>query len=84
MSLHWCGSYIVDINKDHAPSRDHVVPLSRGGRDTIDNIIVVCRRCNNLKGDLTLPEWLEHLVADDEPEALYVKAIVNRIEEAES
>lgn len=30
-------------------SRDHVRPLSKGGRDTWNNVVTACRRCNNLK-----------------------------------
>lgn len=38
-----------------APTRDHVIPISRGGRDIIENIEIVCRKCNQDKGSL-LPE----------------------------
>lgn len=30
---------------------DHVVPSSAGGRDYIDNHILLCKECNQLKGD---------------------------------
>ncbi len=30
-------------------SRDHVRPLSKGGKDTWNNVVTACRRCNNLK-----------------------------------
>lgn len=33
-------------------SRDHVIPTSRGGKDTWTNCVTACRRCNNRKGDL--------------------------------
>jgi hypothetical protein len=29
---------------------DHVVPLSKGGKDEIDNVLLVCRSCNARKG----------------------------------
>jgi hypothetical protein len=31
-------------------SRDHVVPVSRGGRDTWTNTVTACRSCNTRKG----------------------------------
>jgi 5-methylcytosine-specific restriction endonuclease McrA len=36
---------------------DHVVPLSRGGDNSLDNLIVACDRCNISKGNLTPSEW---------------------------
>lgn len=36
-------------------SRDHVKPISRGGRDEWTNVVTSCRRCNNRKAD-RLPE----------------------------
>ncbi len=35
----------------NAPQLDHVVPLTRGGPDTLDNCQVVCRKCNRAKSD---------------------------------
>lgn len=36
---------------------DHVVPLSRGGRHTIGNVLPACRSCNSAKQDKFLVEW---------------------------
>lgn len=33
---------------------DHVIPKSKGGTETWDNMVVCCARCNNRKGDRTL------------------------------
>lgn len=35
---------------------DHVLPKSRGGRDTWENLVAACNRCNNRKGDRTPDE----------------------------
>ena len=40
----------------HASTVDHVLPRSRGGRDTWDNLVACCVRCKNLKGDRTPEE----------------------------
>ena len=32
---------------------DHVIPRKFGGRDTWENLVCACIRCNNLKGDRT-------------------------------
>ncbi len=36
-------------------SRDHVVPVSRGGRNVWTNVVTACRSCNTCKSD-RLPE----------------------------
>lgn len=35
---------------------DHVLPKSRGGRDTWENLVTACLRCNTRKGDRTPEE----------------------------
>ena len=39
-----------------ASTIDHVLPKSRGGKDTWENLIACCLRCNNAKGDRTPSE----------------------------
>ncbi|MGW2633794.1 HNH endonuclease [Streptomyces chattanoogensis] len=40
-----------------AEELDHVLPLSRGGRDVAANIVAACRACNASKYTQTLAEW---------------------------
>lgn len=36
-----------------ASTIDHVLPRSRGGEDSWENLVACCLRCNNVKGDRT-------------------------------
>lgn len=39
------------------PDPDHVIPLRRGGHNSIGNILPVCHLCNSDKGTWLLTEW---------------------------
>ncbi len=67
----YCGR---EFPRQHL-TRDHVVPLSRGGRDTWENVVAACFHCNSRKGGRTpqqasmpllavpyRPSWIEHLI----------------------
>jgi len=36
---------------------DHVVPLSKGGSDELDNLRLMCRKHNSEKGDMKLDKY---------------------------
>lgn len=36
---------------------DHIVPLSRGGSDDPDNLVITCEQCNKSKGNRLPHEW---------------------------
>jgi hypothetical protein len=38
-------------------SRDHIVPRSRGGKDTWMNCVTACRSCNQQKGDKLVEQF---------------------------
>lgn len=42
----------------HLIELDHLVPLSKGGNHTADNLRVSCRRCNRVRNDGRLPAQL--------------------------
>jgi len=42
---------------------DHRTPLSRGGTNSIDNVLPACGNCNRKKGQLTEPEFRARLNA---------------------
>jgi 5-methylcytosine-specific restriction endonuclease McrA len=40
-------------------TKDHVVPLSRGGLNTKENRVFACYDCNQWKADYSLEQWLK-------------------------
>jgi hypothetical protein len=66
--------YCGDEFSEGGLTRDHVVPLSRGGRDVWSNVVSACKSCNTRKGGRTpeqahmpllavpyVPNWAEFL-----------------------
>lgn len=43
--------------------QDHMIPLSRGGAHTVENIVPACRSCNAAKGDRTAEEFVAEYAA---------------------
>jgi 5-methylcytosine-specific restriction endonuclease McrA len=50
-----------------ADSIDHVVPRSKGGQHTWDNVVAACRPCNTHKRDRLLHETTMHLRSHPRP-----------------
>ncbi len=48
----YCG---YDMHRGNL-TRDHVIPVSRGGKDAWSNVVTACRSCNNRKGSRTPEE----------------------------
>lgn len=57
----YCGDRGSDL------TLDHVLPRSRGGKTTWENVVASCRRCNSRKRDRTPEEAHMHL--DRQPKA---------------
>lgn len=47
----------------HNLTMDHVIPLTRGGRSTKDNLVPCCKECNNKKKSLLPVEWEEYMTS---------------------
>jgi 5-methylcytosine-specific restriction endonuclease McrA len=51
----YCGRHRTELGYRESLTRDHVVPVSRGGGNGWTNVVTACSRCNLHKGD-ALPE----------------------------
>lgn len=58
---------------------DHVIPKSKGGKDTWDNLVTACKRCNNEKSDLTLEEYGKDIPKPYRPHYLMLIKRVQKI-----
>lgn len=56
-----CGYCGRICNKD-VLSRDHIIPRSKGGRNTWENVVTACSRCNKAKDNRTPKEWGTDLI----------------------
>lgn len=54
-SCQYCGRHRSELRGRQFLTRDHILPLSRGGENTWDNVVTSCSPCNNRKGN-RLPE----------------------------
>ena len=52
---HTC-MYCLDTLADQKLTRDHLIPVSRGGEDVWTNVVTACKKCNQSKADKLLEE----------------------------
>ncbi len=51
----YCGAHIP------SGEPDHILPLIKGGTDSLDNLVWSCASCNREKNDKTIYEWFLHV-----------------------
>lgn len=54
---HWCGERFPAEEL----TMDHIVPVTRGGKASRNNVVPSCRECNSRKKYLLPMEWEEFL-----------------------
>jgi hypothetical protein len=70
----YCGKQFADREL----SCDHIVPTSRGGRNSWVNVVAACKRCNHYKQDRTPEEaHMELLALPYEPNPAEYLALIN-------
>ena len=51
-----CGRHYASLDDFEV---DHIIPVARGGRNSVNNSQVICRACNREKSDkLSLGDWI--------------------------
>ncbi len=55
----YCGAVGVDLQKDC------MLPISRGGRYTLTNVVPACRSCNASKCNVEVTTWMRRKRLDE-------------------
>ena len=71
----YCGAVGVPLQ------RDCVLPLSRGGRYTMENIVPACRSCNASKSNDEVTGWLRRKKLDERAFLLRHRAYLDGLAE---
>jgi len=72
----YCGAHNI-----RQLTLDHVIPQSKGGPDSWDNLVTACKTCNSQKADLTLEEYGKEIPTPYRPHYLMLMKSVHYIPE---
>ncbi len=76
----YCGRHRSQLRGRQFLTRDHVLPISRGGKNRWENVVTACSKCNNRKGDrLPREAGMEVNTVPREPNHVHLVWAVRRI-----
>ncbi len=84
-SCQYCGRHRSELKGRQFLTRDHILPLSRGGDNSWENVVTSCSPCNNRKGN-RLPEeaGMKLLCEPREPNHVQLVWAVRRLTPAQA
>ena len=81
----YCGRHRRELGYRESLTRDHLIPLSRGGGNTWANVVTACSKCNLKKGNqLPLECGLSPLNAPHEPNHIELIWAVRKVTPAQA
>ena len=76
----YCGRTQYELRPREALTRDHVIPISRGGLNVWTNVVTACSPCNTRKSNHLLREIGMHLLQEPtEPHFVHLAWAVRRL-----
>jgi 5-methylcytosine-specific restriction endonuclease McrA len=76
----YCGRSVAELRPRHALTRDHLIPLSRGGTNDWSNVVTACSPCNTRKANNLPSEIGMHpLASPGEPHFVHLSWAVRRL-----
>jgi 5-methylcytosine-specific restriction endonuclease McrA len=81
----YCGKHRHELRGRQFLTRDHVLPVSRGGGNSWDNVVTSCSPCNNRKGGrLPREAGLRLLSQPTEPNYVHLVWVVRSVSSAQA
>lgn len=79
-SCQYCGRHRSELRGRQFLTRDHILPISRGGTNTWQNVVTSCSPCNNRKGNSVPGEaGMKLLTTPHEPNYVHLVWAVRRV-----
>ena len=81
----YCGKHRTQLKGREFLTRDHIVPVSKGGGNMWENVVTACSPCNNRKGNhLPAEVGMQPLHPPHEPNYVELVWAVRRITPAQA
>ena len=81
----YCGRTAADLRPRESLTRDHLIPMSRGGTNDWSNVVTACSPCNTRKGNRLPDEIGMHpAVTPSEPHFVHLSWAVRRLTPTQS
>ncbi|MDB4905838.1 MAG: endonuclease [Gemmatimonadetes bacterium] len=81
----YCGRHQLELRPREALTRDHLIPISRGGLNLWTNVVTACSPCNTRKGNRLPDEIGMHpLTHPVEPHFVHLSWAVRRLTPTQS
>lgn len=58
IACHYCGRKTTTANRH----LDHIIPVEAGGINSVDNLVVSCKKCNTEKGKKEYTAYIENRI----------------------
>jgi 5-methylcytosine-specific restriction endonuclease McrA len=79
-SCQYCGRHRSELRGRQFLTRDHILPISRGGTNSWENVVTSCSPCNNRKGNNAPEEaGMKLLTTPKEPNYVHLVWAVRRV-----
>jgi 5-methylcytosine-specific restriction endonuclease McrA len=76
----YCGRHRSELRGRQFLTRDHILPISRGGTNTWENVVTSCSPCNNRKGNHVPEEaGMRLLTSPNEPNYVHLVWAVRKV-----